>query len=211
MFTAMGSDGPRPAPRGTTGRDALASAAAVAAGHIPFHGAAIARGDQVMVLTGQSGSGKSTLAAAATLSGWGYVADEVAPVDPATRAVSAYHRPIGLRRQGAEALGLPFPANRTVPGDAVDWPVPVERHSAGGTLHTLVLARWDHDDDALDTVTVLDPAQAMVELLQHLVVEDAHITACFSGIEQLVHHVPVARLIYTSPAAGVAALDALLM
>jgi hypothetical protein len=207
----MGSDAPRPAPQGATDRDALAAAAAVAAGRIPFHGAAVARGEHVMVLTGQSGSGKSTLAAAAALAGWGYVADEVAPVDPSTRLVSAYHRPIGLRRQAAQALGLPFPANRTVPGDAVDWSVPAELHSAGGTLHTLVVAWWDHDDDAVDTVTVLDPAQAMVELLQHLVAEDAHLTACFSGIEHLVHRVPVARLVYTSPAAGVAALDALLV
>ena len=210
MFAPMASDAPPPAPHGPPDRDAIVAAAAVEVGHIPFHGAAIAHRDQVIVLTGQSGAGKSTLAAAATLAGWGYVADEVAAVDPENRAVSAYHRPIGLRREGAVALGLPFPPGRTVPGDAVDWPVPSDSHSDGGTLHTLVVARWDRDDDAVDTVTMLDPAQAMVELLQHLVVDDADIEACFHGIQRLVRCVPVARLVYTSPAAGVAALDALL-
>ena len=210
MFASMV---PRPRPPSSYGpadRDALAASAAVDSGHIPFHGAAIARGAKVLVLTGQSGAGKSTLAAAAALAGWGYVADEVAAVNPASSAVSAYHRPIGLRRAGANALGVPFPARITVPGDSIDWPVPTERHAAGGTLQMLVITRWDHDPGATDALSTVEPAQAMVELLQHLVVDDADVEACFDGIEQLVRRVPVVRLTYTTPPAGVTALDGLL-
>ena len=158
----------------------------------------------VVVLAGASGSGKSTLAAAATLHGWGYVADEVAAVDPATLVASPYHRPIGLRRQGAEALGLPFPPGRTVPGDAVDWPVDPARHSPGGTVRLIALVLWD--PDAPTTCDEVAPAQAMVELMQHLVVHDEHVAWCFRAVETIVRTVPVVRLTYADPPAGLAHL-----
>lgn len=185
-------------------RDERRAEAAVRAGSVPIHGAAIAAPLGNVVLAGVSGSGKSTLAAAAALSGWGYIADEVAAVDPTTLTVAPYHRPIGLRRAGAEALGLRFPAERTVPGDAMDWPIDPEHRSPGGIVRLVALVTWQPDSTpACDAVT---PAQAMVELLQHLVVDDAAIAWCFGAVERIVRAVPVVRLTYSDPPAGLAQL-----
>ncbi len=185
-------------------RDERRAEAAVRNGSVPIHGAAIAASVGNIVLAGVSGSGKSTLAAAAALAGWGYIADEVAAVDPTTLEVSPYHRPIGLRRAGAEALGLPFPPERTVPGDAIDWPVDPERRSPGGAVRLIALVNWQLDaPPACDEVA---PAQAMVELLQHLVVHDDALAWCFGAVESIVRTVPVVRLTYTHPQNGLALL-----
>lgn len=187
-------------------RDAICAEAAIRHGSIPFHGAAIDADAGVVVLAGVSGSGKSTLALAAALAGWGYVADEIAAVDPDTLQASPYHRPVGLRRQGADALGLHFPPERTVPGDPVDWPVEPGRRSPGGAVSLIALVKWDRD--APTTCDCVTTSQAMVELMQHLAVHDDHLAWCFRAVERIVRTVPVVRLSYDEPAAGLDALAA---
>ena len=185
-------------------RDAIRAATAIQSGSVPVHGAAINAPTGIVVLAGVSGSGKSTLAAAATLAGWGFVADEIAAVDPLTLHASPYHRPIGLRRQGADALGLAFPPERTVPGDPVDWPVDADRHSPGGTVALIALVTWVPGEATV--CADVEPVQAMVELMQHLAAHDDDIPWCFRAVETIIQTIPVVRLRYADPSEGLAAL-----
>lgn len=196
---------PPPADEELEDRDAIRAEAAIRSGSIPFHGAAIESSAGVIVLAGVSGSGKSTLALAAALAGWGYVADEIAAVDPHTLHASPYHRPVGLRRQGADALGLPFPPERTLPGDPVDWSVDPERHSPGGIVSLIALVTWGPNEPT--TCAPVEPVQAMVELMQHLAAHDDDIPWCFRAVETIIQSVPVVRLAYDDPHTGLDALS----
>ena len=74
-------------------------AAASLTAEVPLHAAGVRTdGGGVIALAGSSGAGKSTLGAAAMLAGWGFLAEEIAAVDPVSLAVRPYHRPVGLRR-----------------------------------------------------------------------------------------------------------------
>ena len=72
-----------------------------------FHAAVVARDGQAMLLPAQSGSGKSTLSAALAASGWTYLSDELALVDPAALCVEPFALPIGLKDKSMAALA-PF-------------------------------------------------------------------------------------------------------
>jgi hypothetical protein len=181
-------------------------AAASVAG-VPFHAAATqAPTGGVFALAGTSGAGKSTLGAGAVRAGWGFVADELAAVDPETLFVRPYHRPIGLRRGGAAALGVDYPpdawCDRVYP-----WPVDPTMHSSGGTLRAIALVTRGELEPSIEPV---EPARALAELVEHTVVpDDEHIVPVFHGIEQIVRRVPVVRLCYDTPADGVELLHRL--
>ena len=90
------------------------AAVQAAVGCVPLHGSAIDSVAGVIVLAGRSMAGKSTLAAAAVLAGYPYVADELAAISPDDFTVRPYHRPIGLRRGGASAIGRRVSRRRAV-------------------------------------------------------------------------------------------------
>lgn len=172
---------------------------------VPLHAAAVERGGRVIAVAGSSGAGKSTLGAAATLDGWGFVADEIAAVDPVTRRVRAYHRPIGLRRGGAEALGIEYPSDQRF-SEVYPWPVAPAMRSDDGELVAIVLVA--RGDAAPSTVPA---ARALAELMEHTVVPDlARVPAAFRMVERLVRVVPVVRVAYDTPARGVELLTRLL-
>lgn len=207
--TAAGPPGVPAEDFARTTRDAVAADRAVADGLVPFHAAAVESDGRVVVLAGVSGAGKSTLAAAAVMAGWGFVADEVAAVSPTDRTVHPFHRPIGIRRAGALALGLAFPNDITVAGDATDVDAStLGALSGGGALHSIVLVDWSAG--SRPAAVRVEPAEAMVELLQHLVVGDDAVTHCFGGINALVRAVPVVRLTFPTVADGVRLLDEVL-
>ena len=91
-----------------------------------------------------------------------------------------------------------------MPGDSIDWPVDPETHAPAGPLRLIALVTWQPElAPSCDNVT---PAQAMVELLQHLVVHDHALAWCFGAIERIVRAVPVVRLTYADPPGGLAQL-----
>ena len=69
-----------------------------------LHGGAVDINGSAIAVVGHSGAGKSTFTAAMTRAGHRYLADEVVAVDD-SGSVLAFHRPIGLRRGGAEQMG----------------------------------------------------------------------------------------------------------
>jgi hypothetical protein len=62
------------------------------------HAAVLHCGSHAVVLAGDSGRGKSTLALALATGGFGFMSDELAPIDPRTLLVEAYPRALGLKR-----------------------------------------------------------------------------------------------------------------
>ncbi len=160
----------------------------------------------MFALAGTSGAGKSTLGAAGVRAGSGFVADELAAVDPDSLFVRPYHRPIGLRRGGAAALGIEYPPDAWCE-QVYPWPVDPAMHSSGGTLHAIALVRRGDLEPSIEPV---DPARALAELVEHTVVpDDEWIVPVFRGIERIVRRVPVVRLTYDTPADGVELLTRL--
>ena len=62
-----------------------------------LHAAVLARNDRSVVFAAPTGAGKSTLCAALCESGWEYLSDELAIIDPQTMRVEPYAMPIGLK------------------------------------------------------------------------------------------------------------------
>jgi hypothetical protein len=77
-----------------------------------LHAAVLARHDRAVLFAAPTGAGKSTLAAALCESGWTYLSDELAIIDPHTLRVEPYAMPICLKPSAAGELaniapGLP--------------------------------------------------------------------------------------------------------
>jgi hypothetical protein len=176
---------------------------------VPLHAAGVRTdGGAVIALAGTSGAGKSTLGAAAMLAGWGFLAEEITAVDPVTLAVRPYHRPIGLRRGGAGALGIEYPdvADGRY-SDVYPWPVPASERVATGTLLGVALVHRDSGDVA---ITEVGQARALAELVEHTVVpHDDRVVDVFRLLDSLVRRVPIVRLNYDTPSDGLALLDEL--
>ena len=171
-------------------------AARAAVGHVPLHAASVEMVGAVVAFAGRSRAGKSTLAAAAVLAGYGYVADEITAVSPVDLKVRPFHRPIGLRRGGAAAIGVDYPDSDDGRYDQVyPWDVGEEfTRSQGGTLVGIVLVEWgdDHEPGLVD----VSPAKGLVELSQHTVIPDGQLAPAFGGLDSIVRRVPIARMQY---------------
>lgn len=181
--------------------DAANQAAIDAApGCVPLHAAAIETTAGVIAIAGQSGAGKSTLCAAAVLAGYPYVADEIAAVSPDDLHVHPFHRPIGLRRGGAAAIGVEYPESADGRYDFVyPWPV-AGALSNGGRLVGIVLV--DRTDELAPALSIVEGPAALLELSQHTVIADELLGVGFMSLDRIVRAVPIARLTYdTAPQA----------
>lgn len=72
--------------------------------YFQVHAAVLSRGAMGVVLAGASGSGKSTLAAALLLSGWGYLGDEFALLDPDDGRLLAFPKALCLKQPSWKLL-----------------------------------------------------------------------------------------------------------
>ncbi len=168
----------------------------MADGFVPLHASAVDTAAGVVALSGRSGAGKSTFAAAAVQAGWLYVADEIAAVRPEDLTVASFHRPIGLRRGGAEVLGIEIGSHVSSMSMSVD---PIRR-SPGGRLAAVALL--DRRPDGAGRIARLADAAALSELAQHMVIPDGHLASSFAGLDRIVRATTVVRFHYDSVAAG---------
>jgi hypothetical protein len=176
---------------------------------VPLHASAIDTMAGVIALAGQSGSGKSTLTAAAVLAGYGYVADEITAVSPSDLGVRSFHRPIGLRRGGAEAIGIPYPDAPAGRYDSI-YPWVVEGHgvlSPGGRLAGIVIV--DRLGEGGPSLADVDGPQALVELSQHTVIPDDRLETAFGQLDSIVRSVPVVRMTYCTTEESLSLLEQL--
>ena len=100
-----------------------------------IHGAALEDEGRAVLLVGASGAGKSTAAWGLTHAGFGYLSDELSPIDLQTLEVAPYARALCLKAEPPASHPVPSRTLRTVrtlhipPGEMaggrVDGPVPV--------------------------------------------------------------------------------------
>lgn len=182
------------------------AAAQAAVGCVPIHAASVETTAGVVAFAGQSRSGKSTLAAAAVLAGYPYVADEITAVSPDDLTVRPFHRPIGLRRGGAGAVGVAYPAAHDGRYQFV-YPWEVGEGfalSSGGRLAGIVLVEWGAS--SLPALVDVSPARALTSLTQHAVIHDDAFRPAFDGLDRIVRVVPVVRMTYSTTAQSLALL-----
>ncbi len=96
---------------------AASTALTAASTYAVFHSAVLDDHGRGLLLPAASGSGKTTLTAALVCAGFGYLSDEAALVDPATRRVHAYPKPLSIKRPlpTARLLALPDEVAREAP------------------------------------------------------------------------------------------------
>ena len=76
---------------------------------VVVHAAVVERGGRAMIFPAEPGAGKSTLSAALTYSGWRFLSDEFAMLDPATGLVWPMPRPISLKDGAIEIIRARHP------------------------------------------------------------------------------------------------------
>jgi HprK-related kinase A len=69
-----------------------------------LHASAVERGGKALIMTGESGSGKSTLSAMLGRTGWRFMGDEFALIDPVTGEAVPYPRLISLKNEAIKAM-----------------------------------------------------------------------------------------------------------
>lgn len=75
-------------------------------GRLLFHAGVVERDGRAVMVVGPSGRGKSTLTAALVQAGCSYLSDEVASVDPTTRWIDPFPKPLSLSAGSMALLGL---------------------------------------------------------------------------------------------------------
>jgi energy-coupling factor transporter ATP-binding protein EcfA2 len=180
------------------------AATAVAAGLTVLHGGAVGIDGSAVVFVGHSGAGKSTLTAAMTGAGFAYIADEVVAVrrsiseaekgsGTSLLRVEPFHRPIGLRPEGAALLGVPVPDGpygtihpyRIGGRGLLDGPTPLRL--------ILLLRRGDYDHATIEPVS---PASALCVLANQTLGGVGLEREVFRRLTALVRSVAVAELRY---------------
>jgi len=85
------------------------------------HGAALAKGNRCIVISGESGSGKSTLCWQLCGAGFEYMSDELAPID--LRTTEAHPYPHALCLKSVAPGAVPLPASTINAGRTLHVPV----------------------------------------------------------------------------------------
>ena len=124
-------------------------------------GAVTTPGGGAALLSGPPGSGKSTLVTALVRAGFGYLTDEAAAIDPVSRLVHPYPRPIALKRPPEDV----FPGLKPVSEDP-----------------DLVMNQWHVDPDDIRAGCVASPAPVrFVLFLRHEPERQTELSAVSKG------------------------------
>lgn len=83
--------------------------------YVLLHAASVAQGDRALLLLGDSGAGKSTLSALLAYSGWRFMGDEFALLEPDSCTFLPFPRPISLKNESIGHLARLAPADRFGP------------------------------------------------------------------------------------------------
>jgi hypothetical protein len=185
-----------------------AARVAAAAGNVVLHGGAVDVGSRAVAFVGHSGAGKSTMTAAMARAGHHYLADEVVAV-AGDLEVRPFHRPIGLRRGGAESLGVAVPAGPY--GQVHPYVVGTSALLGTGSRLAAVLLLERNDLDAVKPrIVPMTPGQALFRLANQTLGATGLERAMFQRLDWLVRRLPVYELHYADLDAAVAEVEGLL-
>lgn len=171
-----------------------------------LHGACVDIAGCGVAFVGDSGAGKTTLAAAAMMRGHALVCEEATAIGPVL-SVAPFHRPLGVRKQTARKLQI---ARRRGPFRFVHPVAPslLGSLSAGASIRLVVLPTWSNDGGRL---VRLDPAEALVRLMNHTLGSVGRERAAFRAAAGLVAMVPVVELSMSDPGAALDRIGAVVV
>lgn len=139
-------------------------------GRLHLHCAALAHGEVAVLISAASGTGKSTLAAALAQTGWAYLSDEAVALHDG--GATAFNKPILLKGEASEMLGLADDVGVALPDSRVIRAVPASHLGAPlasiSTPNVVVVLHRQGDGSVADAPICqpLHPADAAVSLLQ---------------------------------------------
>jgi hypothetical protein len=188
--------------------DAVTELGVAAAGvaHTVLHASGIEMEGSAGAFTGPSGSGKSTLTGAAALRGYPFIADEAVAIDDHGMALP-FHRPIGLRANGAKLLGERLPRGPfalTYP-----WRVGEKAPLSKGAPLGLVVVLERHD--GATSVEPMSPAMALLQLANQTLGAEGQERVMYRRLDSLVRRVPVVLLKFDDHDEALAATKAFLL
>lgn len=186
---------------------------AASTGRVGLHGGAVRIGATGVAVVGHSGAGKSTLTAGLVQAGHGFIADELAAVSVATgtsmdsaalASVHPFHRPIGLRSGGAEALGIlvadgPFGYTFPLPAGTIG--------TLAGAVPLGLVVFVERDPLAPPQTEEVSPAHALHRLSNHTLGTWGMERETFPKLDQLVRTVPAVTVRYGTIEEGVALVE----
>ena len=173
---------------------------------ILLHAGAVERDGEAVVLVGESGMGKSTLTAAMVRSGYAYLSDEIAIIDPESFAVRAYPKAIDLAAESCALLEIE-PTVRTMLEKSPIPPDQLGSISAGGQLAVIVLLVPETSSGTTEDVP---PMEALRALLTNVFVATYAVEDRLQRLVDLCATVRVVRMPRATPVAMVDELTALL-
>lgn len=160
---------------------------------VTLHGAALALDGKGLVLPGRSHVGKSTLAGWLTHSGWGFLTDEAAIIDPDQLLIEPFWRPIGVRRPGP--LEGVVDAGSVHVGDAAESLVPASSLGRLGSATPMsVMVFPELSPSGRNTLTPITAGEALAELTLHFPALVSAGRAGFNKLAGIVRQVPAYRL-----------------
>ncbi len=148
-------------------------------------GAVLAPDGRVVVLTAASGSGKSTATWALLHHGFGYLSDELAPIDPGTLQVLGYPHALCLKRHPPAPYLLPVETLVT----SRSMHIPVAGMPATARLAAIFFV--DHRcPENQPIVSELSPARAAMHLYANTLNPLAHPNDGLDAIAGIIQNVP---------------------
>ncbi len=150
------------------------------------HGGAVVTPDgRVVVLTAASGSGKSTATWALLHHGFGYLSDELAPIDPGSLQIFSYPHALCLKRRPPAPYLLPAEAlitSRSLHIPVVGMPAPVRLAAIFFVDH-----RYPENQPI---VSELNPARAAMHLYANTLNPLAHRNDGLDAVAGITQNVP---------------------
>lgn len=153
-----------------------------------MHAAVVERSNAAHLLVGRSGAGKSTLCWGLLHSGFGYVSDELAPVDPETLHVAPYPHALCMKRRPPAS----HPLSNDVLVTSRGFHVPVTsmpQCSLGRDLPVRTILLVDYDPvRASAQLSPVDPAEAATRLYPNILNALAHEKAGLAAAARIAAH-----------------------
>lgn len=180
--------------------------------HVIVHAGAICRNGRTIVLPAASGAGKSTLVAAAALSGWSCLSDEVAIIDIASRSIWPFRKCICLKSGGWHLIRASFDtvtasAELIRPDRSHVWflepPVIPAATVPQPVTHVVVPIR---QPGARATLSPLTASAGLTELVRHSINLPRHGATGFDVLATLAAGATCATLVYDDVGEALAAL-----
>ncbi|MCL4541096.1 MAG: hypothetical protein M1396_01950 [Chloroflexi bacterium] len=183
--------------------------------HVLIHAGAVAEGDRAILLPAASGSGKTTLVAALMLAGLDYLSDEVAVIEPGSRHLKPFSKPLCLRegawyRLSADYAALPAVPACRAPEERVWYLPPGPGRSPFAQYRVGVITIPLYDPSGSTSLRSLSKGAALAELIQQTFNLSTHRYGAVEVLTKLVRESECCRLTVADLAQSVKLLRSLL-